>query len=39
LEDELLEDGQEEVFSRAEVENGAIEHHSGEPPCPDNLRS
>lgn len=25
-EDELLEDGQEEVFSRTEVEDGAIEH-------------
>lgn len=27
-EDELLESGQEEVFSRAEVESGRIEHHS-----------
>ncbi len=27
-EDELLEAGQEEVFSRAEVESGRIEHHS-----------
>jgi hypothetical protein len=26
---ELLEDGQEEVFSRSEVERGAIEHSSG----------
>jgi hypothetical protein len=26
--DELLADGQEEVFSRTEVERGAIEHHS-----------
>lgn len=26
-EDELLESGQEEVFSRAEVESGRIEHH------------
>lgn len=26
--DELLMDGQEEVFARAEVEQGAIEHHS-----------
>lgn len=26
--DELLIDGQEEVFSRAEVEHGVIEHHS-----------
>lgn len=25
---ELLEDGQEEVFSRSEVERGAIEHRS-----------
>jgi hypothetical protein len=25
---ELLEDGQEEVFSRSEVERGAIEHSS-----------
>jgi hypothetical protein len=28
-EDELLIDGQEEVFSRSEVEAGRIEHHSG----------
>lgn len=27
-EDELLEDGQEEVFSRSEVEGGVIEHLS-----------
>ena len=27
-EEELLEDGQEEVFSRYEVEHGLIEHHS-----------
>ena len=27
-EDELLEDGQEEVFSRYEVEHGLIEHHT-----------
>lgn len=26
-EDELLESGQEEVFSRSEVERGQIEHH------------
>ena len=26
-EDELLDDGQEEVFSRTEVESGRIEHH------------
>lgn len=31
-EDELLDDGQEEVFSRFEVEQGRIEHHSGEEP-------
>jgi len=31
-EDELLNDGQEEVFSRYEVEQGRIEHHSGEEP-------
>lgn len=29
LENELLEDGQEEVFSRTEVESGRIEHQSG----------
>lgn len=28
-EDELLEAGQEEVFSRTEVESGRIEHHAG----------
>lgn len=28
--DELLVDGQEEVFSRTEVESGRIEHHAGE---------
>jgi hypothetical protein len=27
--DELLIDGQEEVFSRTEVESGRIEHHAG----------
>lgn len=27
-EDELLDDGQEEVFSRYEVEHGLIEHQS-----------
>lgn len=27
--EELLEAGQEEVFSRTEVENGRIEHHTG----------
>jgi len=26
--DELLDDGQEEVFSRYEVEHGLIEHHT-----------
>lgn len=26
--DQLLDDGQEEVFSRYEVEHGLIEHHS-----------
>ncbi|MDQ1154187.1 hypothetical protein [Brevundimonas sp. SORGH_AS_0993] len=31
-EDELLEAGQEEVFSRSEVERGAVEHHTGEEP-------
>lgn len=30
--DELLLDGQEEVFSRAEIELGRIEHHSGSEP-------
>lgn len=28
-EDELLEDGQEEVFSRTEVESGRTEHEAG----------
>lgn len=28
--DEMLESGQEEVFSRAEVESGLIEHHVGD---------
>lgn len=27
-EDEVLESGQEEVFSRTEVESGHIEHHA-----------
>ena len=27
---ELMEDGQEEVFSRTEVESGRIEHETGE---------
>ena len=29
------EDGQEEVFSRAEVESGRIEHHADTQPRPD----
>lgn len=33
-EDELLFDGQEEVFARAEVERGVIEHHSLEEDAP-----
>lgn len=36
--DELLESGQEEVFSRTEVESGAIEHHFGEEPDVDKQR-
>lgn len=32
---ELLEDGQEEVFSRSEVERGCIEHHVGEDDDPE----
>ncbi|QYC10673.1 hypothetical protein [Brevundimonas nasdae] len=28
--EELLVDGQEEVFSRTEVESGRMEHHAGE---------
>ncbi|MFK4056990.1 MULTISPECIES: hypothetical protein [unclassified Brevundimonas] len=28
--EELLMDGQEEVFSRTEIESGRIEHHVGE---------
>jgi hypothetical protein len=31
--EELLESGQEEVFSRTEVESGSIEHHAGEDPA------
>lgn len=34
-EDQLLESGQEEVFSRAEVEGGRIEHHSNTQTRPD----
>ena len=33
--DELLEAGQEEVFSRAEVESGRIEHNSDTQTRPD----
>ncbi|QTC92857.1 hypothetical protein [Brevundimonas goettingensis] len=29
-EDQLLEDGQEEVFAREEIEGGRVEHHTGE---------
>ena len=32
--EELLLDGQEEVFSRTEVERGLIEHHSLEEDAP-----
>lgn len=35
-EDQLLEDGQEEVFSRAEVESGLIEHHADTEVTPDD---
>ena len=28
--DELLEDGQEEVFSRTELESGHVEHQAGD---------
>lgn len=41
-EDQLLEDGQEEVFARAEVETGRVEHHvdaGGEPRTPGSLRA
>jgi hypothetical protein len=34
-EDQLLEAGQEEVFSRAEVESGRIEHHTNTQTRPD----
>ena len=34
--DELLLDGQEEVFARTEVERGMIEHHSLEEDAPDH---
>lgn len=33
--DELLLDGQEEVFARTEVERGMIEHHSLEEDVPE----
>lgn len=38
-EDQLLEAGQEEVFSRAEVESGRIEHHADTQttPSPDEI--
>ena len=38
-EDQLLEAGQEEVFSRAEVESGRIEHHADTQtrPSPDEV--
>ena len=32
--DELLMDGQEEVFARTEVERGRTEHHAGEDHAP-----
>jgi len=38
-EDELLESGQEEVFSRTEVESGSIEHHAGEDAATDGNMS
>ena len=42
-EDELLDAGQEEVFSRTEVESGRIEHHGGDaddpPPTSDTPSS
>ncbi|GAA0869751.1 hypothetical protein GCM10009116_15870 [Brevundimonas basaltis] len=34
-ESELLEDGQEEVFSRTEVETGRIEHRAEAGSCED----
>ena len=34
-EDQLLEDGQEEVFAREEVELGRIEHHVEASGAPD----
>lgn len=36
--EELLNDGQEEVFSRTEVESGRIEHHVGEEPATGPVR-
>jgi len=33
-EDQMLEAGQEEVFARAEVESGCIEHHSNTQTTP-----
>jgi len=38
-EDELLESGQEEVFSRTEVETGRIEHSAGSDPLATNSRA
>jgi len=38
-EDELLQAGQEEVFSRTEVESGEIEHHAGESSGADSAPS
>ena len=39
-EDQLLQDGQEEVFARAEVESGRIEHHADadSPPSPSEAK-
>lgn len=37
-EEELLESGQEEVFSRTEVESGRIEHHVEAGGSPDDDR-
>lgn len=38
-EDHLLEDGQEEVFAREEVERGRIEHHVQAGASPANANS
>lgn len=37
-EDEMLDAGQEEVFSRTEVEQGVREHHEGEETPVSGLR-